>query len=381
MSGIREPLRSPDLAEFLETHCGQILGEYERALRERGSRLVSDSASREQCLKHAGQILADVIASLRSCRVVIAEGEALAGEIGLSRAAGDVHPVESLQAATELFRIVIFAANSGPSDWETSALTLAAHALNESLMGRIQEAARSYVSFLIDKIYSAQVDERMSIGRELHDRVGSDLSIALRQLELHEMSDRAALAAVEPCRVTLAKQALVDAASDIREIITGLRLREPAGNLNKALSDYIASAAPDGVKAEVVINGDENWVPPTVQDEVFFVVREAMRNALIHGQGSVLLARVDIAPHELRATVDDNGVGFDPGGGGRRRGTGLPSMRERVTLLHGEFQLTSSPGMGTRIALAIPLQRKPAVSDRTSRRHPAPGQRTRNATG
>jgi signal transduction histidine kinase len=372
MTGVQESAQQLVLAGFLEAHRCQILHDYVQLLSERNSRLTLDEAVRQQCARHAGQILEDVITSLRRNRVVIAEGRGLAGEIGTSRATGGVHPVESLQAAAELFRIIISVAGSGLPGCDASSLALAALALNESLMTRIQEAASSYNSFLIDKIYSAQVEERKSIGRDLHDRVGADISIALRQLELHEMSCEKTSVPGAPHRVALAKQALVEAADDIREIISCLRLGGRMGNLDKALSDYITSAAPEGVKAEVIITGDEAWVPPNVQDEVFIVVREAMRNALTHGHGRAILARLDIAPHELRATIDDDGVGFDPDSGPGSGGTGLPSMQERVSLLNGEFVLSSSPGMGTHIALVIPLQADPARSPATSRpRSPA----------
>jgi len=53
----------------------------------------------------------------------------------------------------------------------------------------------------------------------------------------------------------------------------------------------------------------------------------------------------------LQITVTDDGTGFDPEG--PRTGFGLTGMRERVTLLGGELEVSSSPA-GTRIHAVVP---------------------------
>jgi signal transduction histidine kinase len=54
----------------------------------------------------------------------------------------------------------------------------------------------------------------------------------------------------------------------------------------------------------------------------------------------------------LRAEIDDDGHGFDPGA--PVDGFGLTVMRERVALLHGELEIASSAA-GTRVAVALPV--------------------------
>src|SRR5256885_47079 len=58
-------------------------------------------------------------------------------------------------------------------------------------------------------------------------------------------------------------------------------------------------------------NGDQSWAAGTVIDETFMIIREALRNAITHGAPRQVLIRVDLAPHELRARIDDDGRGFD----------------------------------------------------------------------
>jgi signal transduction histidine kinase len=61
----------------------------------------------------------------------------------------------------------------------------------------------------------------------------------------------------------------------------------------------------------------------------------------------------------VRASVADDGTGFDTANG--RRGFGITGMRERSELVDGSLTLTSRPGHGTSVEL-----RAPAVHRRSS---------------
>jgi signal transduction histidine kinase len=57
----------------------------------------------------------------------------------------------------------------------------------------------------------------------------------------------------------------------------------------------------------------------------------------------------------LLLAVRDNGVGFDPTVPGSGRHLGLASMRERVTLANGTFDIESAPGRGTSVIAWLPV--------------------------
>jgi signal transduction histidine kinase len=346
----------PDIVAGLESRRAEILAAYEHALREKCGPLASDPASLQQVLQHAELILADVVESLRHNRVVANERNwMLAQEIGARRARFGVHPTESLKAASELFDIVMPAVAKSMRACDDSALLLGALALHDSLMMRIREAAASYTGFLIDMIHRAHLEERERLARELHDRLGAHISIAQRQLELHEMSSADPPPAADK-RIAAALQALAGAAKDIPELISGLRVAEPLGGLEQALCNYLRAGAAGDFETIVTVNGDESWVPPGMQDEVFLVIREALRNSLTHGQPRRIRVRVNIAPHELRAAIDDDGIGFDPSAA-RGSGSGVRSMQERVAQMGGNFTLLTSPGAGAHVQLVVPIER------------------------
>jgi signal transduction histidine kinase len=95
-----------------------------------------------------------------------------------------------------------------------------------------------------------------------------------------------------------------------------------------------------------------------MRDEVFLIVREAVRNALNHGAPAEVVVTLAVTPHELRASVRDDGVGFSTQDDPPAHGLGLPAMRERAELVGGTIAISSGPG-GTHVQLVVPLPETP----------------------
>ena len=105
------------------------------------------------------------------------------------------------------------------------------------------------------------------------------------------------------------------------------------------------------------MSGDERWAQPEILDEAFLMIREASHNALRHASASMLIINVIITPHELRASIEDDGCGFDPRQRPESGGVGLASMHERAGLLKGMMRITSRIGLGTQVEFLIPLEK------------------------
>lgn len=68
--------------------------------------------------------------------------------------------------------------------------------------------------------------------------------------------------------------------------------------------------------------------------------------------------RLELRGDRLSLLVQDDGVGFDEASVLSQKGRpslGLLGMRERVTLLGGQFHIESKPGRGTKIYLEVPV--------------------------
>jgi signal transduction histidine kinase len=227
-------------------------------------------------------------------------------------------------------------------------------ALNESVNKRIRRATAAYTRQLVEHIHRAQLDERRSIARELHDRLGEGLSVALRQLELLEISGAQPPEAAGQ-RNAPVKDAILETMDRLRAVTSDLRT-EPVTSLEKALTRYLESMVADA-DVRLRISGEERWATPAVIDQVFLVLREALRNAFTHAAPRLVKVAVDFSPEALRASVHDDGRGFVPRDAERRHPAtvGLASMRERTALIGGTLTISSAPARGTYIELHVPL--------------------------
>jgi signal transduction histidine kinase/PAS domain-containing protein len=95
-------------------------------------------------------------------------------------------------------------------------------------------------------------------------------------------------------------------------------------------------------------------IPEKLQKEIYHVAEEALTNILKHAAASQVTVMLGYADPELILEIADNGCGFDPAS--VRAGLGLTSMRERAALLGGTLTITTMPGSGARLHLALPFK-------------------------
>jgi signal transduction histidine kinase len=304
----------------------------------------------EQAMATAADVITDVTHSVRAAAVLI-DDRHLPDAWAITRAGNEegLSPADGLTVAVTLLNLLLAAlASYVAADQELMpCFTVATAALNESISRRMQAVASACDASVLDRVHRAQADERRRIARDLHDRVGEALSVGIRRLDLLDMTGPAK----PPDRDRIAREALVEAMHRIRAVTSDLR-EPPVQSLEKALISYLESVRADA-EVRLRVSGDEVWAPPAVLDEVFLIVREAVRNALKHGNPRLVLIGVELSSPELTAWVIDDGGGFEPAQAAA--GTGLASMRERAALLGGRLMVSSMPRHGTRIELHVPL--------------------------
>lgn len=327
-----------------------ILASYARSLDAWPNPVAGEPCARDQVMTGGAEILADVLASIR-------------GNDGHSRPAAEpvqaesrLGPADLVHAAGTFFNVTVgFLGAYVTDDPELlPCFITAVQALNESISRRVREATLAYTGSLLERVDRAHADERRRIARDLHDRLGEGMSVALRQLELHEIASRED-PDTSAARVAMAKQALGEAMRRLRLVISGLR-QDSVRSLEKALVRYVDSADADA-EVRLRVSGDERWAPLPVIDEAFLIIREAIRNALAHGLPGLVHIGVALAPHELLAWVEDDGTGFvvSQARGPGTAGAGLASMRERAAMVGGRLRIASVPGQGTVVELLVPL--------------------------
>ncbi|MFF9914150.1 sensor histidine kinase [Streptomyces sp. NPDC013457] len=203
---------------------------------------------------------------------------------------------------------------------------------------------------LLDLVRESARQSRDAMAREIHDRIGSAASLALRQLELYELTQNVS-SATDP-RLDSLKQAILETMHSTRDVVTELRTgAHSAGSLQGALAAFVTAMAVERPVVEIRIDDFDDPLPGTLGEELFLVLRECLRNALAHARASRVTVDVRWDVRGLAARVSDDGVGLP------REwafGNGLASVAERIRLLGGRMEIDSAPGAGTTLAFTVP---------------------------
>ncbi|HFH6663748.1 TPA: sensor histidine kinase [Streptococcus agalactiae] len=196
--------------------------------------------------------------------------------------------------------------------------------------------------------------ERKRIARDLHDTVSQDLFAAsmvlsgiaqnVSQLDVDQVGSQ--LLAVE--------EMLQHAQNDLRILLLHLR---PVELENKTLSEgfrMILKELTDKSDIEVVYHESILTLPKKIEDNIFRIGQEFIRNTLKHSQASRLEVYLNQTENELQLKMIDNGIGFDMDSV-YDLSYGLKNIEDRVEDLAGNLQLLSQPGKGVAMDIRLPL--------------------------
>jgi signal transduction histidine kinase len=226
---------------------------------------------------------------------------------------------------------------------------------NRVLEAQVSERTQQ-LSHLLEKIISAQEDERARLARELHDESAQTLgalTIALDRAR-DELNGRDAQTA----------ELLVDARGmaaglleETRRIILDLRPQalDDLG-LAPAIRWYAESHLDEqGIDAVVDVDKTVRRLPKHIEISVFRVVQEATNNIVKHAHAHRARIRLVCRDRMAKLIIGDDGQGFDTTCTLPVRSVGLAGMQERVRLLNGCMRVRSQPGRGTTVAVQIPI--------------------------
>jgi two-component system sensor histidine kinase UhpB len=229
---------------------------------------------------------------------------------------------------------------------------LLADAFN-SMLEAIADLSRERASHILH----AQEEERKRIARELHDETSQVLTSLLISLALVEesVSEETARVRISETRA-LAHQTL----RAVRSISLDLR---PSAlddlGLLPALRWYVKEYQQKcGIEVELTVTGLRERLPADMETALYRIIQESLTNTAKHGHAHHVWVTLTDDSQVMRATVRDDGAGFDATTMLRRpwqdRGLGLAGMVERAALLGGVVEIDSEPGAGTLMTVNIP---------------------------
>jgi PAS domain S-box-containing protein len=216
---------------------------------------------------------------------------------------------------------------------------------------RAEQALRDFSARFI----KTQERERARLARELHDDITQRLARLAIDVGRAEAGQTPQLAGEA---VRSVRRELIRLSEDIHALSYRLHpsILEDLG-LAAALRAE-AERLENQISIPIVVRVEE--LPESISPDaalcLFRVAQEALRNTMCHAHAGRITISLRRAEGGLQLVVQDDGRGFDPAVQRDRPSLGLASMRERVQLLRGEFDLESAPGCGTTVLAWVPLQ-------------------------
>jgi PAS domain S-box-containing protein len=206
------------------------------------------------------------------------------------------------------------------------------------------------------RMMNAQEADRTRIARELHDDIGQSLAVLKVQMlrvgkpvsghpdQMHaSLNELATKLDKIIAKVNSISHGLHSSALELLGLAVAVRshCRECAEQL--------------GIPVHCACDEPEEKLDSMVALAFLRVLQEAMHNAMKHSRAVSIRVRLTSSGGYVALEICDDGVGFDTEAASLAAGLGLISMRERIHLVGGEFDIWSRPGRGTRITACAPI--------------------------
>lgn len=201
----------------------------------------------------------------------------------------------------------------------------------------------------------AALQERHRIMYELHDGLLQSLATILLRIEGYRA--RSGDIAMESTgELNQLEDITRKAMHEIRQFLAG---KEPTpiapGSLMERLKDELRFLQGLGIEVLLESDPEELDLPPEIERELYYVLREALTNITRHAHATRVEIQLLQRNDRIDGAITDNGVGVDLSKTIQHDRVGMASMRDRVEKNGGRFAIESSPGHGLKINFSVPL--------------------------
>ncbi len=226
-----------------------------------------------------------------------------------------------------------------------------AHGEVAQLVNKLEDANQRLREYALQIEELATTKERNRLAREIHDGLGHFLTTIFMQTQAAQ-----AIMDTDPQRardaMETAQNLTQEALAEVRRSVASLRdIPGETLPLPERIEKMIKNYETTELDPQMTISGFPRILSSQAQLTIFRSAQEGLNNACKHARASKVWITLDYGNEDfVRLTVRDNGVGAEQTGGG----FGLLGLQERVKLLDGTFQVSSIPGNGFTLEVAVP---------------------------
>ena len=227
---------------------------------------------------------------------------------------------------------------------------------------RALQESRERLQILSQRLVEVQEEERRTIARELHDRVGQTL--AALNINLMIVNGQLTGKVEEPVSTRLndSMKLVAETISLVRDVMSNLR--------PSVLDDYGLEAALQShmdqymsrYEIKVVLDKPNPSLPrlgSSIEMTFLRIAQEALMNIAKHAHASQVRLSLQQEKDAISMTIQDNGTGIESWESANRPGShGMTIMRERAEAIGGNLRVTSVPGQGTKIEVYVPIENR-----------------------
>jgi PAS domain S-box-containing protein len=227
--------------------------------------------------------------------------------------------------------------------------------MDVTAMRRAQRAARRARERALEVRFTAALDERSRLAREIHDTLLQGFTgVALQITAAARRTNDATVAESLGNVIRLAHRTLDEA----RQAVWDLRAPALVGATFSMALRQEAENAVRGTGLELLfeVRGAERPTTEQVEAAATRILQESIANTIKHAGARSVRVRLSYRARSVRLSVSDDGKGFrvDPVFRAYGGHWGLLGMKERASELRGMLTIRSALGRGTTVTLRLP---------------------------
>lgn len=204
-------------------------------------------------------------------------------------------------------------------------------------------------------------EQRLSISRDLHDNIGAQLTFVISSVDNLKFGNRITDAKVTN-QLTKISDFTKSTIVELRDTIWAMNTSEfTFEDLHARILNFIEKAQSAKEDINFVFQIDDalkdQKFSSIVGINLYRTMQEAVNNAVKYAEATEISVKVADQKTQFKIEIKDNGKGFDTEN--TEAGNGLYNMKKRIEEVGGKWKITSAPGKGTDVQIALKKNQHP----------------------